>query len=143
MPENIVFMNYNEQTGEIQNNFSTPDLSYIKGESFVFPQTLEEFPSFAVQYPDLENLPDDFADSYDCILIDSEEMLSEAKNDMFSGGTTRLIYKTDIVKDGKNLFFIQPTILLNRTINLNLPLLTFEYQENRWYVLKPKEEPTP
>ena len=146
MPENILFMNYDEQTGEIQNNLFTPDLNYIKGKSFVFPRTLEEFPSSAIQYLDLENLPDDFAD-YDCILIDSEEMLSEEKNDMFSGGTTHLIYKTDIVKDGKNLFIMSPVELLNRKIetyqSLSLPLLTLKYLENRWYALEQKEEPTP
>lgn len=145
LPENILFINYNEQTGEIQNNLSTPDLSYIKGESFVFSYTLEEFPSYMAQYFDLENLPDTYAD-YDCVSIDSEEMLSEAKDYVFDR-TNKLIYKTDVVKDGKNLFLVVPEILLNRKIetyqSLSLPLLTLKYQENRWYALKPKEEPTP
>lgn len=147
LPENILFMNYNEQTGEIKNNLFTPDLNYIKGKSFVAPWILEEFPSYLIEYLDLENLPDTYAD-YDCISIDSEEMLSEAKNYMMSG-TNKLIYKTDIVKDGKNLFIAMPVVLLNRVIeteqstNLSLPLLTLKYQENRWYALKRKEEPTP
>lgn len=146
LPENILFINYNEQTGEIQNNLSTPDLSYIKGESFVFPYTLEELSSSgAAAYLDLENLPDTY-DNYDCVSINSEEMLSEAKNDVF-GKTNKLIYKTDVVKDGKNLFIMAPEILLNRKIetyqSLSLPLLTLKYQENRWYALKLKEEPTP
>lgn len=147
LPENILFINYNEQTGEIQNNLFTPDLNYIKGESFVSPWTLDELPYNSVKYLDLENLPDIYAD-YDCIPISSKNELSGAVKDYTTVSTkTKLIYKTDIVKDGENLFFIQPTILLNRTTNLatnlSLPLLTFEYQENRWYELKRKEEPTP
>lgn len=143
MPENILFINYNEQTGEIQNNLFTPDLNYIKGESFVAPWILDEFPYNSVKYLDLENLPDTYAD-YDCIPISSENELFEAVDDYTeSSGTSTLIYKTDIVKDGKNLFLIKPIVLLNRIINLSLPLLTFEYQENRWYLLKEKEEPTP
>lgn len=147
LPENILFINYNEQTGEIQNNFFTPDLNYIKGESFVAPWILDEFPYNSVKYLDLENLPDIYA-NYDCIPISSENELSKAIKDYkVSRIKTTLIYKTDIVKDGKNLFFMQPTILLNRitnlATNLSLPLLTFEYQENRWYALKQKEEPTP
>jgi hypothetical protein len=149
LPENIIFLNYNEQTGEIQNNLFTPDLNYIKGESFVAPWALEEFLPNAAKYLDLENLPDAYT-NYDCIPIDSEYKLSEAIKDWTkSDGTTDLFYKTDIVKDGKNLFFIMPIVLINRKIktdqsgNISIPILTFEYQENRWYELKQKEEPTP
>lgn len=147
LPENILFINYNEQTGEIQNNLFTPDLNYIKGESFVFPYTLEEFPSVLAQYLDVENLPNTYAD-YDCVLIDSEEMLSGTIKDLAPhDNTIKLFYKTDIIKDGKNLFLMAPQILLNRKIetyqSLSLPLLTFKYQENRWYELRLKEEPTP
>lgn len=150
LPENILFINYNEQTGEIQNNLFTPDLNYVKGESFVAPWTLEELPHDSVEYLDLENLPDTYT-NYDCTPISDEEMLSEAIEDwiLANGRRTRLFYKTDMVKDGENLFITNPIVLINRKIetdqsaNVSLPISTFEYQENRWYVLKRKEEPTP
>lgn len=144
LPENILFINYNEQTGEIQNNILTPDLNYVKGESFVAPWILDEFPDYLVKYLEEGNFSDIYA-GYGVTYIISENQLSweakQAKNSVASNAETILIYKTDIVKDGKNLFIIQPDILLNRKIetdqstNLSLPLLTYKYQENRWRVL--------